>query len=1135
MMHRIYSLLAATLLTGACANAFSTSIYSNTSLLSSGRWVKIATPADGVYQITYDQLRQLGFSNPEQVQVYGYGSTMYTDHTMKSTHPDDIIPNATYHTADGRILFYGQGDATVTTSSASDFETKDVTIARNYYDTRSCYFLSDVRGAVGIPVDAYQEPTVDADNALRSHIHVELLEEDLQTPINGGVGYHGRQYTAGSNIISDCRIKNFSPTPRQSVGSFAYVMALSSSSQTRFPVTASSDVHFVSSTTYPAWSLASNDFNYYNEARGVLIFDAAEDQPLDDTTVSFTISVPQVSLRYCALDRTLLRYPRANVLDAEDPWLLLNFTDGECTRGQSIRFPGADAADLCLWNVDNPASVTVLEGRELDGEVAFTLNSTTRHAVAFKPSATYPAPEILGTVANQNLHGLATPDMVIITTPEYHSVAEQLADLHRQYQGMDVEVIDQELIFNEFSSGVRDVMGYKRLAKMFYDRGNDKFKYLLLFGNTCYDNRSVEVPAVDRLIVYENTDLDQTRNIITNYASDNFLAMLDDNYRHSYIYRQPTQIAVGRIPTLNVAQAGNYVGKAARYFANPPEADVFARALLCAGEGDLNKHLNHSGETANSMLTQRPDMVIVNVPIQAYVDPNASVTNTAFHDIVEQQLLNGVGYFTYSGHGGPTSVGGNEQWSTRYASEVGYDNPPFVMMSSCDQFAFDRMQNGLIETMLFTADGGALGGVGAARSVYINYNQASCEPTAAAYAQSKPGDTYGDIYMRSRQTLLERYDNNQLASGENALINVMNYNLAGDPALPVYAPSLPVTVTDVAGAGTADVTVAPLKPFSIRGRVASPSSVGKFNGPATVTILAAPVTVTTYNTYKESAYEPAEVTMNYDILTKVDTEVVDGIFEAAITAPVPQTIGDNRIILSARDNETGLTAYSEYTGLTIGEYDPTQVDEDILNDNPSIEQLYIGSTTFVPGDETAANIQLKATIKPSASGLRFTTGDIVSRTGLNIDGTQHITNLERFITFNEDGTASLDATVEGLSEGRHTARLTVVNNAGGVDNADIDFVVVTRNLTPTLAVAEEPARTEATITADGATAVNRLLITDIAGATILSVADAAFPYKWNLKDLSGNPVADGRYRASLMVNDGSYYGHSDPVEIIVVR
>lgn len=71
------------------ANAFNTSMYANSSKLAMGKWVKITIPENGVYEITYDELREMGFSNPERVTLFGFGGAKISE-TLSGATPDDM-------------------------------------------------------------------------------------------------------------------------------------------------------------------------------------------------------------------------------------------------------------------------------------------------------------------------------------------------------------------------------------------------------------------------------------------------------------------------------------------------------------------------------------------------------------------------------------------------------------------------------------------------------------------------------------------------------------------------------------------------------------------------------------------------------------------------------------------------------------------------------------------------------------------------------------------------------------------------------------------------------------------------------------------------------------------------------------
>jgi hypothetical protein len=135
-----------------------------------------------------------------------------------------------------------------------------------------------------------------------------------------------------------------------------------------------------------------------------------------------------------------------------------------------------------------------------DGTLTFTpAISGRREFVAFDESGSYSHPELIGEIANQNIHAEPTPDMIILAPSAYMEQARRVAALHEQVDNFRVLVLDHEKVFNEFSSGTHDAMAYRRLCKMFYDRGlsedGHKLGYLLLFGGGSYDNRLVGTDA----------------------------------------------------------------------------------------------------------------------------------------------------------------------------------------------------------------------------------------------------------------------------------------------------------------------------------------------------------------------------------------------------------------------------------------------------------------------------------------------------------------------------------------------------------------------------------------------------------------------------------------------------------------
>ena len=124
------------------ANAFSTSNYATTSKLASGKWVKVAVPENGIYQITFEELAQMGFSNPQAVRIYGSGGYAIKE-TLDGSQIDDLKP-IPFKVFDNKICFYGCGVVkyTLSTPTGIPHYTRETII----YATKGYYFLTENDG-----------------------------------------------------------------------------------------------------------------------------------------------------------------------------------------------------------------------------------------------------------------------------------------------------------------------------------------------------------------------------------------------------------------------------------------------------------------------------------------------------------------------------------------------------------------------------------------------------------------------------------------------------------------------------------------------------------------------------------------------------------------------------------------------------------------------------------------------------------------------------------------------------------------------------------------------------------------------------------------------------------------------------
>ena len=93
---------------------------------------------------------------------------------------------------------------------------------------------------------------------------------------------------------------------------------------------------------------------------------------------------------------------------------------------------------------------------------------TTRRFAVFSNFG-FPEPEFAGPADNFDLHQIERADLVIATRVEYMEAAQRLAKVHAD-EGLEVAVVTQRAIFDEFASGSVDPTALKMFMMMLRDR-----------------------------------------------------------------------------------------------------------------------------------------------------------------------------------------------------------------------------------------------------------------------------------------------------------------------------------------------------------------------------------------------------------------------------------------------------------------------------------------------------------------------------------------------------------------------------------------------------------------------------------------------------------------------------------------
>ena len=125
-------------------------VYASNSVLSSGKWIKIAVTDDGIYKVDYDFLTRNGFTSSELsltgLQLFGNGGGMLPlqnsiaradDLTENAIEMVDADQSGTFNAGD-YFLFYGEGPNRWTYNNSE----KKYLHSKNFFSDSTFYFIT---------------------------------------------------------------------------------------------------------------------------------------------------------------------------------------------------------------------------------------------------------------------------------------------------------------------------------------------------------------------------------------------------------------------------------------------------------------------------------------------------------------------------------------------------------------------------------------------------------------------------------------------------------------------------------------------------------------------------------------------------------------------------------------------------------------------------------------------------------------------------------------------------------------------------------------------------------------------------------------------------------------------------------
>lgn len=738
--------------------------YTAGSMFSQGRWVKIRIPETGVYRLTFSALRSMGFNDPDKVRLFGYGGTVLPETGLQNL-TDDIPEQPLWRTSSA-LLFYGQGTVNWNMNYKSEYIHE-----RNTYSDWGYYFLTDDAPGEALQFLEAQCDTVPGTIVESFPERMVYDPDEFSWYRSGRRLFESYDYSAGGSrtyslqldgIVADSVLMTvaFSSDSDHDSKLSAYVNG-DAVGFMNLGIKGSNDVAVVAEKTFTVKGL-------FADHSSVRLVHEREGNPAGH------------------LDFIRLNFMRR--LSLYDGYTL--FRTGKRIKNASFSIDGSNA-DVVVWKKASDGTMSVIPSIFENGRTT-TLASdilSSDELVAVDVTASLPEPEPMGSVANQNLHGIEQADMVIVVPASGRLTvqAERLAAAHRKKDNLCVEVLRADMIFNEFSSGTPDATAIRRFMKMLYDRSGDSVRapeYLLLFGDGAWDNRML-VPdwkgasPDDYLLCYESYN---STSHTSSYVMEDYFGLLDDSEGQSLL-REKVDIGVGRLPVHTAAQAETMVNRIIDYMDGRNSGAWRNRVLILGDDGDNNTHMRDADGVASIFRELYPVLNQTKIYWDAFkMEVSASYNGyPTVRKMILEELDKGALVVNYTGHGSPDVL--SHELVVNKADAAGLTSPrlPFWITASCDIAPFDSPVESFGLNLMNNDKGGAIGLLSTTRTVYASHNRL-INNSFAKYI-------FG-VDDNGRQNTLGR----ALRLAKNELVtsggeytdyseNKIHYVLLGDPAL----------------------------------------------------------------------------------------------------------------------------------------------------------------------------------------------------------------------------------------------------------------------------------------------------------------------------------------------------------------
>jgi len=943
------------------------------SALADGTLFKIRIKEEGIFRINRGLLTGLGLTpdsiDPNDIKILGNGGAPVPASNGVSRYAD-LVENAVFSSGggDGRfdagdeILFYAAGPRGWVYAGGEWVHYV------HPFSNNNVYFLK-ISSGIGSRLTPQPFPGLSGTtiHTATTGRYVEDIEEFLWSRDHGsGHDWMSNTIRTGGSrtILDDLRLPGLLP------GTVRYVARAAIASNPRATLAFQSNGTSLAQLTAPQIIIERAEFPSASPGQISFSESVTAGQTLN---LSMTL-LDQIKEPQAALDWVRLTYSQ-DLVATDD---VLRFaTEPDLSGPQTYRLRGFSGTPM-VWDVSNPSSYAWMGISPAGGghEIQFDAPSEAepRELIAFTAaSATTLLTENISTVSNQDLHGLSGfPDFVIVTPEVFIDSANRLAS-HRRQDGLDVQVVLLDQIYNEFSGGVPDMRAIRDYFKFLYDRAPDEaslLRYALLFGDGHYDFRNlsgVENPENNWIFPFET---EESLDTDSSFTSDDYFGLLDDDegvwtyISFSSVSSERVDIGIGRLPVQSRAEADLLVDKIIQYESPESFGAWRSRYVAVADDGptglagiqdDADLHLQNIDQVAELIRGGHFPKIDVD---KIYAESFDRVFQNGFRIPGATQEVNGalnagVLVFNYSGHGGPEGLAQEDIFTKDHAEQLTNGNRlPLFITATCS-FGWWDLNNGLsgAEALMMNDGGGAIGLFTTVRLVYTSgdttslnagLNRALNLELFRVDVEGKPR-RLGDVLRLTKNTRVGLQGNSR------------KLGLLGDPSMRFGVPTGDIQVESL-NAIPLETTTGQLKALDlvqISGRINYPdgSLNPTFNGTANLTVFDA---VRNVPLLEQVRMPTPYYQIREDVIWRGDVEVQSGQFTAQFVVPkdISYSNEPGRVTVYAASADVDALGYTE--NFLVGGTSDNPPDDHV---GPEIE-LFLNDTTFVSGDLVPASPEL---------------------------------------------------------------------------------------------------------------------------------------------------------------------------------